>query len=112
MDNSRVYMSVVLQRRSPEQRRKVFGLKWRFGASEMDRAGKFFLVERVCMLKTSIISGVVVGGRMSRLCTTASGYAREGGIKMCSRCAEELTRPVRTVEGRILSARYAIEPIR
>jgi hypothetical protein len=43
---------------------------------------------------------------------TASGYAREGGVKMCSRCAEESTRPVRIIEGRILSARYAIEPIR
>jgi hypothetical protein len=55
---------------------------------------------------------MVVGGRISRLCMTASGYAREGGVKMCSRCAEESTRPVRIIEGRILSARYAIEPIR
>jgi hypothetical protein len=52
------------------------------------------------MLKTSVDSGVVVG--ISRLCTTASGYAREGGVKMCSRCAEESTRPVRMIEGQIL----------
>jgi hypothetical protein len=81
------------------------GLKWKFRGENMDRISEDFIYEKEMYVLGSIWS---LEAGISRLCTTASGYAREGGVKMCSRCAEELTRPVRMIEGRILFAPYAI----